>query len=836
MMYYCVSDPDATSGTTECYHGCWNYMQGDNHCDAACNQFVCDYDGGDCKTGASGEVWSGITNNLRTGLCADKCYAVLRNNGQCDTACANEACGWDDNDCCHPPYTTNLKDSGYGSFMLENFKNTKGPNAWPKAKETGEPVPPTILPDLSSQALDRSILGANKLVAGVLVKQTRKKLTTCGQGELLGGGLFFPSERRNTKLGNLCRGSEESTESYGTDPVLLSASSLYSLDAFKDRNAYYNYSNPAEVNQVANAPHGFIHRKFDSDSGFYAFIDINLSQTQAKQYIQYLVDGFFIDELTDKVDVTFLLYNPYYGHFTLVTTEFEFQPGGTITMAYAVSNFNGTPYQTKGDFARFFFELIFLALIIAQLVHELMDCYENTFHGEGFYEYISDPWQLLDWASIILFLTCFYLWFLVYTPLVMDFQPPMRFNVYTQLAPPCNFINNVDFKHYNELVSMFADASTVADTMKTYMQLHGFCLIIVLLRLMKLLDFQPRLGLVTKTIAHAMTDLVHFFVLLCVILGVYWIMSYYLFGGQMYAFSNMQLAFHSNFELLLGSTDYNADMMVEYPIIGLIFFYTFNAIVYFVLLNILLAILVEAYMKVVDDTQDAPSLVQEIKSISRSVFRDWQLGRDHHADSDHPESWMADHYATQEEMMQAFGEPPEDHYISKRKVVPVPLSSGVWLDAGLPTIMKALMMHPDTKDMNIELMTRIACTMVFRFGQNESESVEESLASLFSPEEMVTMAKHMVEHEPSLKDGDGQNGQSNPAKDETAKTDVDEHTWAAVSDPVVDEDPGVSVELENRGGTVSDPVVAEDPGVGVEVCPAGAVSDPAVVEDAGVGV
>jgi len=103
-------------------------------------------------------------------------------------------------------------------------------------------------------------------------------------------------------------------------------------------------------------------------------------------------------------------------------------------------------------------------------------------------------------------------------------------------------------------------------------------------------------------------------------------------------------------------SDYNASMMVEYPIIGVIFFYTFNAIVYFVLLNILLAILVEAYMKVVDDTQDAPSLVQEIKSISRSVFRDWQLGRDHHADSDHPESWMAEHYATQEEMMQAFGD------------------------------------------------------------------------------------------------------------------------------------------------------------------------------------
>jgi len=479
-------------------------MQGDNNCDAACNQYLCDYDGGDCKTGANGDVFSGITDNLRTGLCADKCYTVLRNNNQCDVACANEACGWDDGDCCHPPYTTNLKDSGYGSFMLENFKDATGPNAWPQPKAgKTEKQPPTILPDLTSKALDRSILGVNKLVGGVLIKQTRMKLTTCGQGELLSGGaLFLPSEWRNTKLGNLCQGSEESTESYGTDPVLLPASSLYSVDAFKDRNAYYNYSNPLEVNQVSNTPHGFIYRKFNRDSGFYAFIDINLSQTQAKQYIQYLIDGFFIDELTEKVDVKFLLYNPYYGHFTLVTTEFEFQPGGTITMAYAVSNFDGSPYQTKGDFARFFFELIFLALILVQMVHEILDCYENTFHGEGFYEYICDPWQLLDWASIILFITCFYLWFLVYTPLIMDFEPDMRINVYTHLAPPCNFINNVNSANYDELVTMFADASAVADTMKTYMQLHGFCLIICLLRLMKLLDFQPRLGLVTKTIAH----------------------------------------------------------------------------------------------------------------------------------------------------------------------------------------------------------------------------------------------------------------------------------------------------------------------------------------------
>jgi len=242
------------------------------------------------------------------------------------------------------------------------------------------------------------------------------------------------------------------------------------------------------------------------------------------------------------------------GYFTLLSTTFEFEPGGKISMNYDVNNFNGSPYQTKGDMARFMLELVFLALIIAQFVHELLDCYGETMHGEGFWEYISDPWQILDWASIVLFILAFYYWFALYTPRIMNFQPPIRFNVYKDLATKANFLNNVNTQAYSNLVAMFSDVQDLRDIMSTYMQIHGFCLLLVLLRLMKLLDFQPRLGLVTKTIAHALTDLVHFFILLCAILGVYWVMSYYLFGSQMDAFNKLDLAFHANFELLLGST------------------------------------------------------------------------------------------------------------------------------------------------------------------------------------------------------------------------------------------------------------------------------------------
>jgi len=140
-------------------------------------------------------------------------------------------------------------------------------------------------------------------------------------------------------------------------------------------------------------------------------------------------------------------------------------------------------------------------------------------------------------------------------------------------------------------------AEDLTTTIAAYMQLNGFCLILVLFRMMKMLDFQPRLGLVTKTIRHALSDLLHFFMILGLILTIYVVMSFYLFGAAIESFSTVTNAFNANFLLLLGEVEMLDAITNETPAMGFIFFYSFLMIVFFVLLNILLAILVEAYMK-----------------------------------------------------------------------------------------------------------------------------------------------------------------------------------------------------------------------------------------------
>ena len=49
--------------------------------------------------------------------------------------------------------------------------------------------------------------------------------------------------------------------------------------------------------------------------------------------------------------------------------------------------------------------------------------------------------------------------------------------------------------------------------------LSTISLILMVLRLLKVLDFSPRMGLVTRTIAKAAIDLAHFLVLFGLIMG-----------------------------------------------------------------------------------------------------------------------------------------------------------------------------------------------------------------------------------------------------------------------------------------------------------------------------
>jgi len=426
-----------------------------------------------------------------------------------------------------------------------------------------------------------------------------------------------------------------------------------------------------------------------------------------------------------------VLYNGYHRHFTIVEAKFDFDMGGTVKMDVIMQCFSGTPYQSMSDFTRLILEILFVLSVIYQAYQEVMDAYIIKHKWGSFQPYYCEVWNYLNWLSIAMFLWCFAVWWFSYVPQVNAFMPEIRYNVYNDLSTPANFLHLTDYHQYHELMKMYHKAFAIVTTLNWYMEMNGICCLLQLLRILELLDFQPRLGLVTKTIGHALADLIHFACILFFILGVYLLQSHWLFGSSIPAFSEPLIAFNSVFVMLLGDTDQMLPIQNLYPYAGLLFIYSFIGIVFFVLLNILLAILVEAYMKVVEDSSNTLSVPAELYSMFRSWYRGhpWYLAK--YRTRTPANAWVDKFFMNPDELNALFdneGQQFDENGrvigwdVPNRTVFEVPgPTAGVKLVAGRRTIMRALAMHPETKDMDPEILTRVACSIPHLYGGKEPD-------------------------------------------------------------------------------------------------------------------
>ena len=94
---------------------------------------------------------------------------------------------------------------------------------------------------------DRMIRGQNRLVAGVLIYQTRSELSYSCRGP------------RFAHLRTPCRTGVSSATPYGVDPVFKRGSDIYDIGTADDVGAFYNATSLAE--EGIKVPRGFTQRQ-----------------------------------------------------------------------------------------------------------------------------------------------------------------------------------------------------------------------------------------------------------------------------------------------------------------------------------------------------------------------------------------------------------------------------------------------------------------------------------------------------------------------------------------------------------------------------------------------
>merc|ERR1719272_848138 len=108
----------------------------------------------------------------------------------------------------------------------------------------------------------------------------------------------------------------------------------------------------------------------------------------------------------------------------------------------------------------------------------------------------------MDWSNLALLAIIFVSWFFFYLASNLKFQVEPRYYVYDDIEAPVTILNynRTESNSPDELIKLlqlFDSVEKIALYFQFYSSLTTFSLIILTLRMIKMLHFQPRMGLLT---------------------------------------------------------------------------------------------------------------------------------------------------------------------------------------------------------------------------------------------------------------------------------------------------------------------------------------------------
>lgn len=331
------------------------------------------------------------------------------------------------------------------------------------------------------------------------------------------------------------------------------------------------------------------------------------------------VVGPWLDELTERVQVGFIMYNFEYGLYSYVTCDWFFNRGGKIHKMIHVQSswaslFTGTFWEVAVMLACDFIWLLALTYILVGEIKEVI----RTVHSskERWYSTLWNDyvgfWNVVDWLSIMVAYFVVACWAVMYastSKVNQHFQDLASVDLASIVGPEAK-------AKYTQDVAAFFDATDgMVNSEHLYRLSFMFYPMGVMLRLFKSFDAQPRLAVVTRTIMLSAPDMLHFFVIFFSCYFCLAVNGVFIFGQDFVEFSTMFRSIISSFRVLFGKWDY--DEMEKVGIFFTIFwFWTYMLVLFMLLLNILLAILMEAYGEVQEKSEKL-SLGMQVSELIR---------------------------------------------------------------------------------------------------------------------------------------------------------------------------------------------------------------------------
>jgi hypothetical protein len=579
-------------------------------CNPECNYAECNYDGGDCEQvmcDISTVVLDGEFGLLPDGEKTGSCFSKMIGDGRCDAACNTPSCNMDGGDCCE-------RRSGDLTLAF-NVSVHEAMGSITKL------LPDTNLPK-------KRVLGTrNVVVAGVMLRQKRMIAGDCSSDSLTASEL---------DVGCLSQ-THVSREPYGYDPVFLTASSMYDSYIDERRSTYYEDRNPNQVRNDTNQPYGFHQVELNGDSRmrsvqgvFPVVFDINLDQNAAVSRLSYLKEGYYLDGQSKEVDMRMLMYSGVNDLYAYIRFDFTFEDSGLITLKQQIGIFSTRfPFAGNNIWA-----VIFMFLLLAyDLYIEVME-FRDSWREEGTFRnaslrYFQDPWNSIDLASIALITCNILITVLFWGAKVQYFSPQSRYTVYEDLQTEAHFFAlKDDGQHLRAMDDMLEEAAEIVSFNALMSTLIMINISVMTVRFLKYVDFQAGLGIVTNTFKKCMIELVHFLVLFFCVLAIYAFTGFSLLGKEIPEFKTLGDSFTACLSLVLfaDNTIFVQLYNMRDNVAAVLWFYIFTFLVMIILMNVLLAIIVDAHAAIKEDQEHFRPMWTELKEVMENYIHAFGTG------------------------------------------------------------------------------------------------------------------------------------------------------------------------------------------------------------------
>mmetsp|Transcript_33872 Transcript_33872/g.80867 ORF Transcript_33872/g.80867 Transcript_33872/m.80867 type:complete len:871 (-) Transcript_33872:235-2847(-) len=317
---------------------------------------------------------------------------------------------------------------------------------------------------------------------------------------------------------------------------------------------------------------------------------------------------------TDSLDLVLTSWNERVGMFAITEVRADFDSWGFVvphTVARAVVI---EPYSEKWILV---VDVIYLMLLIYPTYGELKDIFSGM-RVSGLRSGCKDYWGFwngIDWMSIVLGWTNIALWL----AFCMATQADAIQGLLEVRDTRDVLVSHVMSLETGVLEAAEENLSQIAGLFYALQIIMGFNVVSIMLKFFKAFQANPRLQLVTNTLIQASDELFHFLIVFLAIFMGFSVSGHILFGDDLIEFSSFDRSMDTSFRTLLGDFGWYSEQSVSDKGLGsglphfmlALWFCSYSTFVTLIILNMLLAIIMDHYSALVTNVRaasDAPTI------------------------------------------------------------------------------------------------------------------------------------------------------------------------------------------------------------------------------------